>query len=151
MFKNEEININEIKNRVLRMLENEVEKQAALYVSSCIDFYFKESHLSKGLTKDEIDNNFQQFISRIQIEKWYRDRISELNAIVINKDYRKAIIVFNHKGLHSAVENVIEIKTYRKKAIDYLRRSEEAKDALREVFPAKLLSKNDSFRGHESR
>ena len=139
VFKNEEINVDEIKSRVLRMLENEVEKQAALYVSSCIDFYFKESHLNKGLTKDDINNNFQQFISGIQIEKWYSDRINELNAIIINKDYRKAIMVFNHKGLHSAVESVMGIKSYSKRAIDYLRRCEEAKSALREVFPAILL------------
>ena len=95
--------------------------------------------MNKGLTKDDINNNFQQFLSGIQIEKWYSDRINELNAIIINKDYRKAIMVFNHKGLHSAVESVMGIKSYSKRAIDYLRRCEEAKSALREVFPAILL------------
>ena len=77
-----------------------------------------------------------------QIEKWYNERYQELEQICCSKDYDKAILVYNNKGLQSSVEVVLGLKpkVYRMKALHFLKQaSEEVRDVLRSEFPNEIF------------
>ena len=54
--------IEEIKTRILTKFKQDKQVQISQYVSSSINAYFKSSHLSMGNKKEEIEENFQNFI-----------------------------------------------------------------------------------------
>lgn len=143
-YKKEPCDISDIKNRILVLFEKNIGEQTSLYVTQRINYQFTESHVKKGKTKEEVKSAFSAFVSQIDIEKWYNERFEELTRIVSQKDYGKAIRVYNNKGLFQEVEAVLGIYSYRKKAIDYLKSSEVAKDILRSVFPSELRCSSTS-------
>ena len=44
-------------------------------------------------------------------------------------------MVFNNKGLHRVAEKAFGMSSYNKKAIEFLKVSEIAKESLRKLFP----------------
>ena len=137
-YKKEFCNIDEIKGKILELFENNIQQQAAFYVTNRINYVFNESHIKNGKTQDEVSNAFSDFVSQIQISDWFTERVKELNQIVEMKDYEKAILTYNNKGLHRIIEKAFGISSYNKKALNYLRESETAKDILRNVFPSEI-------------
>ena len=138
-YKKETCNIDKIKNDILDQLGLNIQQQASSHVIQRINYIFKESHVKKGISEADVSKAFSDFISQIKINDWYNERLQELNSIISNKDYEKAIMVYNNKGLHSVVEKTLGLSSYSKKAIDYLRASEEARTILQSIFPKELL------------
>lgn len=134
-FKREPCDFDDIKRRVLALFERDIDIQASLFVTQKINTLFNESHMKNGKTVEEVKNHFSSFTSQVYIEDWYNQRRAELEAIVSNNEYRKAIQLYNNKGLHTVVEKSLGLSSYHRKAIDYLKQSEEAKSILRSVFP----------------
>lgn len=134
-YKNEECDIDEIKNKIMKRFEDDIEQQTSLYVTQKINFIFNESHIKNGKTKEEISNHYSNFTSEIKIENWFRERKQELNQVICEKNYKKAILSYNNKGLHSIVERALGIYSYSKKALEYLKSSDSAKNILRNAFP----------------
>ena len=68
---------------------------------------------------------------------------SEIEKIINEKDYSKALKVYNNKGLLDVVENLLRYKpnTYRFKALDILREEEKVQQILRAVFPQEVTNK----------
>lgn len=64
-----------------------------------------------------------------------------MGGIIAAKDYKSAIRIYNNKGLQRIVEQNLGYSPmqYRKKAIDFLATSKEAKEILRSRLP-KVLS-----------
>lgn len=137
-YKNEPCDISDIKSRIISQFEDNISEQTSLYVTQRINHQFKESYLKNGKTKEEVNAAFSEFISQIDIEKWYSDRVYELSEIASNQDYFNAIRVYNNKGLHRIVERSFGISDYSKKAMAYLKSSEKAKILLRRVFPSEI-------------
>lgn len=137
-YKNEICDITKIKDAVLSMLNSNVQQQASFYVTQKINFVFKESHVKNGITKDGVSDAFVDFVNQIKIEDWYNKRLQELNTIISDGDYEKAVLVYNNKGLHAIVEKALGMSSYSKKAIEYLKASEEARTVLRNVFPKEI-------------
>lgn len=138
-YKNEECNIDEIKISILNKFEKDKQAQVSQFVSSAINDYFKSSHLSKGNNKEEVEKNFQKFISEVDINMWFNERESYINDVIVNREYEKAIMLYNNKGLHSVIENYFKIGDYRHKALDYLRRTKEI-EPIKKIFPNQLWS-----------
>ena len=134
-YKKEKCEISEIKNKIMELFENSIQQQTSFYITQKINFVFNESHIKTGKTKEEVIEKFKDFTSHIQIETWYEERLLELKAIVSKKDYNKAIMVFNNKGLHRVAEKAFGMSSYNKKAIEFLKVSEIAKESLRKLFP----------------
>ena len=134
-YKKEECKIIEIKSKIMQLFENNIQQQTSFYITQKINFVFNESHIKTGKTKEEVIEKFKDFTSHIQIETWYEERLLELKAIVSKKDYNKAIMVFNNKGLHRVAEKEFGMSSYSKKAVEYLKVSEVAKESLRKLFP----------------
>ena len=140
--KKERIDIHDLKKRVLDRLETDKEQQISNYVTSYINYVFSEEHVKKAESKQEIENNFHKFIAKIEIDDLYNKRREEIEKIINEKDYSKAIKVYNNKGLLDVVENLLRYKpnTYRFKALDILREEEDIQQILRAVFPQEITN-----------
>lgn len=143
-YKKEKCNLADIKERIISAFEKDIELQASLFVTQKINTVFNESHIRSGKTKEDVEHSFSDFTSKIDIEKWYSDRKAKLEAIVSDKDYKKAIFAYNNKGLHSIIEKALGLSCYGRKAIEYLKDSEEAKRILRSYFPSIIVEKHEN-------
>lgn len=136
-YKQEQCDIEEIKTRILIKFEQDKQAQISQYVSSAINAYFKSSHISVGNKKEEVEQNFQKFISEVDINKLFNERESCINGVIANKEYERAIMLYNNKGLHTVIEKYFNMGDYRHKALDYLRRTKEM-EPIKRVFPNQL-------------
>ena len=136
-YKNEECDIDEIKTSILNKFEQDKQSQISQYVSSAINAYFKSSHISVGNKKEEVEQNFQKFISEVDINKLFNERESYINDVIANKKYEKAIMLYNNKGLHSVIDKYFNLGDYRHKALDYLRGTKEI-EPIKRVFSDQL-------------
>lgn len=136
-YKQEQCDIEEIKTRILIKFEQDKQSQISQYVSSAINAYFKSSHISVGNKKEEVEQNFQKFISEVNINKLFNERESYINDVIANKKYEKAIMLYNNKGLHSVIEKYFNMGDYRHRALDYLRGTKEI-ESIKRIFPDQL-------------
>ena len=134
-YKKESCEFSKIKEDIMELFKRDVQQQVSYYVTQKINYYFREYQVKKGKTIDEVKNAFTSFISEIQIREWFDERVQELNEIVDNNNYPRAILVYNNKGLHSIIEKTFGMSSYNKKAIEYLKVSEDARKLLRKAFP----------------
>lgn len=132
--------IDEIKKKIISALRDDIESQAASYVSAEIDFYFKEANLKEGRTMEAIENNFQSFITSIQINDRYNQRINTLNDILCKNNYLDVLKVYNNKGLIPKTHKILEISSYKKLAIKILKKDPEARESLKKHFPEILIT-----------
>jgi len=87
-----------------------------------------------GNKKEEIEENFQNFILEINIDKLFSEREAYINGVITNKDYGRAIMLYNNKGLHSIIERNFNMGNYRCRALDYLRMTKEI-EPIKRIFP----------------
>lgn len=140
-YKNEKCDIDEIKKRILNQFEKDKQAQVSQFVSSTINAYFKSSHISAGNKKEEVKKNFHAFISEVDIDKLFNERESYINGVIANKEYEKAIMLYNNKGLHSVIESYFKMGDYRRRVLDYLRKTKEVKP-IKKIFPDQLWNAN---------
>jgi ABC transporter ATPase component-like protein len=140
--KKERIDIENLKEKVIDKLEKDKELQISNYVTSYINYVFSEEHVNKARNLQEIKGNFDDFIVKIEIDNLYNRRKEEIEKIINEKDYSKALKVYNNKGLLDVVENLLRYKpnTYRFKALDILREEEKVQQILRAVFPQEVTN-----------
>lgn len=134
--------INNIKNKVLRKLDQEKELQASRYVVAKINHYFSKSYIEKANNIEEVENKYKEFIDQVNITEWYSKRIEEINRIVGDKAYLEAIKIFNNKGLRQIVNEEFKIKDFINRAITFLNKSDKGKNILYSVFPQELIEKH---------
>ena len=96
-YKNEECDIEDIETRILNKFEQDKQTQISQYVSSAINAYFKASHISVGNKKEDVEQNFKNFMSGVDINKLFNERESYINEVIANKKYEKAIMLYNNK------------------------------------------------------
>ncbi|MFJ1376821.1 DUF4435 domain-containing protein [Capnocytophaga canimorsus] len=135
--KDEKIDISKIKEEILIKMENDKENQISNYVSSYINYIFSEEHLKNGRTLQEVKDHFTNFQNNIKIEDVYNTRKQEYEKILNDKDYSKAILIYNNKGLHNIVEKTLKYSnnSYRDKALEFLKKNDKTQNILRSVFP----------------
>jgi hypothetical protein len=140
--KKERIDIENLKEKVIDKLEKDKELQISNYVTSYINYVFSEEHVNKARNLQEIKGNFDDFIVKIEIDNLYNKRKEEIEKIINEKDYSKALKIYNNKGLLGVVENLLQYKpnTYRFKALDILREEEKVQQILRAVFPQEVTN-----------
>lgn len=130
--------VNKIKTDVISELEKLKVIQTSNYVSTKINYYFKDSHVSKGNSLEQVETNFQTFSDKIEVIDWYNTRINELESIVTSKDYRKTISVFNNKGLRSIAMKYLKISDFTERSIKLLLSDTEAQNILIDYFPNEI-------------
>ena len=124
-----------IKEGVIEMLKKDLEMQVAHYVSAKINYYFNNSHVSKGNSIPEVAMNYKTFTDQVNIKQWTDIRTEELQKIIAEKDYSKAISVYNNKGLKSVVEKHFKITDFFDRSLEMLQYESSAKTVLLKNFP----------------
>jgi hypothetical protein len=127
-----------IKKDVINDLKNATELQALHYVNAKIDYYFKDSHVSRSNTIDELNQNYKEFIEHIKIEEWLKERIEVIKNIVNTNNYTVAISIFNNKGIKKFVHKHFKIMDFTERAFDLLQSVPETHKLLREYFPLEV-------------
>lgn len=130
--------IQKIRAEVFVQFEKEIELQISNYVSAKINYYFNGSHVSKGNTLLLVNENYSKFTNEVKIAEWYEKRKLELEEIIKEKNYQKALSVFNHKGLQSIVNTHFKIKDFSDKAVKLLQFQPVTHDILRKHFPDEI-------------
>jgi hypothetical protein len=130
------IDIEKIKKRVLDRLEKDKELQISNYVTSYINYIFSREHMKKGNNKQGVKDNFHNFITKIEIDNLYDKRKEEIEKIINEKDYSKALEVYNNKGLLKEIGDLLRYKSgkYSVHSLEVLKDLEEARQVLRNSF-----------------
>lgn len=131
--------VDEIKKDVVSRLSSEKELQISNYVSAKINYYFANSHVTKGRGIESIKANFQTFCSQVNIEGWYTARSDEITKIVESNDYSRALQIFNNKGLRAVAQQHFKLTDFYDISLTLLRTNEKARNALRSYFPNEFL------------
>jgi len=134
--------VQKIKTDIIEKLKSELELQISNYVSAKINYYFKDSHVSKGNTLEKVNENFAKFSNEIKIQEWYDERKLELEKIIDDKDYIKVLSVFNNKGLKAIVNKHFKITDFTEKGIKMLQFQSSTHNQLKNYFPIELTNKN---------
>ncbi|MDR3177725.1 MAG: AAA family ATPase [Campylobacteraceae bacterium] len=136
--------IENIKNEVISDLEKNIELQVSNYVSAKVDYYFKDSNVKKGNTQEEVENNYNKFTRKIEIDGWYSQRKMELEKIITDKDYAKVLAVYNNKGLKKIVNDCFGRKDFLGKAVKFLQLDKDAQEIIRQNFPQEIIKENNA-------
>jgi ABC-type cobalamin/Fe3+-siderophores transport system ATPase subunit len=134
--------IGAIKSDVIKLLEKEIELQVSNYVSTKINYYFKDSHVSKGNTLTNIKENYSKFTNEIKIQEWYDKRKAEIEEIIKSNDYSKTLSIFNNKGLKTIANKYFKISDFTDRAIRLLQFQPESREILKKYFPNVIRNKN---------
>ena len=132
--------IAKIKNDIIEEFGKFKELQASNFVSTKINYYFNDSHVSKGNNLNDVLTNYSKFTEEIKINDWYNERVKEIDEIIGKKDYSKIISVFNHKGLKSIVSKHLKITDFIERSIRLLLFEPECHNYLYNYFPTKILN-----------
>ena len=141
--KSEVVDIEKLKGQVFSEFTNSVESQISFYLAAYINFTFNECHLSKAASKEKVLENYNNFLSGIDIEKTYEERKEYISEIIDSKDYKKLIAVANHKGLITKVAQEFGLRgrdEYTIRAIQVIRQSLYAQRIIKNYFPIELTN-----------
>lgn len=133
--------VESIKSDVIEVLQKEIELQSSNYVSTKINYYFKDSHVSKGNTSLEVKSNYSKFTQEIKIDEWHQQRVIQLKEIIKNKDYPKTLSLFNNKGLKSIANKHFKISDFTERALKLLQFHSETHEMIRKYFPSEITNK----------
>lgn len=136
--------INSIKADIIGEFDKFKELQASNYVSTKINYYFKDSDVSKGNILTDVKDNYKSFTEEIKIDEWYTKRLELIEEIVKERDYKKTISVFNHKGLKNIASKYFKITDFIDRSIKLLQFDTESHKHLYTYFPIKLIEAGNS-------
>jgi ABC-type cobalamin/Fe3+-siderophores transport system ATPase subunit len=132
--------INDLKENILNKFENDKELQISNYLSARINYQFSSTHVSKGNTKECVAQNYTSFTNEIKIDDWYSEREILIDKVVNEKDYSKAILLYNNKGLSALANSAFKMKNnFHEKAIRFLKEETEPQNILRSCFPDEIV------------
>jgi hypothetical protein len=127
-----------MKTKVISELNMYKIEQASLYVTMKIDYHYKESHMNKAKTLEELNNNLTNFNEPIEIDNWYNSRVTEIESIISSENYIEAIKIFNNKGLIGKANESLDIRNYMERMIKYLNKPDTNLDNLKQYFHSNL-------------
>lgn len=135
--------VNLIKADCHSALEKEIELQISNYVSAKVNYYFKDSHVSKGNTLSDVNQHYSKFTSEIKIQEWYDSRKKELQEVLDTNNYQKLLAIFNNKGLKTFANKHLKISDFTDRAIKLLQSDITTQDFLRAYFPNELNNSSE--------
>ena len=130
--------VNDIKADIIEQLRKDLELQVSNFVSSKINYYFKDSHVSKGNDLSAVNNNFNRFTNEIKIQEWYDERKAYLLEIIDKKNYKEALSVFNNKGLQAIVNKRFKITDFIDRATRLIQYDSNTHKYLIKYFPNEI-------------
>lgn len=126
-----------LKHKVIEAFRPQIDKQSVDYVTSTINFYYREQRLHTAKTFSELQTSYKEFKSLINPEKVYEERKAYLTDVCDRGDYNTVLRLANHKGLSSIVSGMLGMKVFQSKALEFLHQTDAVK-YLRGLFPSEL-------------
>lgn len=126
-----------LKHKVIEAFRPQIDKQSVDYVTSTINFYYREQRLHTAKTFSELQTSYEEFKSLIDPEKVYEERKVYLTDVCDRGDYNTVLRLANHKGLSSIVSGMLGMKVFQSKALEFLHQTDAVK-YLRGLFPSEL-------------
>lgn len=130
--------IGEIKTEVIDELTKSKEIQASNFVSAKVNYFFTDSDVSKGNELEQVEKNYADFLGKVTISDWYKNRILELEQIISNSDYSQTITTFNNKGLKRIASKHFKISDFTERSIRLLQTDPNARNAIIKYFPEEI-------------
>ncbi len=127
-----------IKEEILIQLGKDIDLQASNYTSAKINYHFNNSHMKKGNSFEDVEGNYLKFTDEIKIQEWYTQRKSDLEEIIRNNDYKKALSLYNNKGLKTIVNKHFKISDFIDRAIRLIQFDITTHRFLLKYFPEEL-------------
>lgn len=134
LFENISEIICKIKEDCFSDFRKNIDVQISNYISSKINFIYKEEDFVRANKKDQLLSNFESFNSKIKIEEWYDERKTYYQKIVLEQDFNLLLKVYNNKGLVQFFIKWTGLKDYSGKAKLFLRKNLDAQKLLRSKF-----------------
>jgi len=131
--------VEKIKLDVIKSLEKDIELQVSNFISTKINYYFSDSHVSKGNTLESVMQNYTKFTDEIKIHEWYYARERKLKEIIADNNYLKTLSIFNNKGLKTIANKHFKTNDFSNIALRYLQFEPSNHDILRKYFPNELV------------
>lgn len=126
-----------LKQKVIDSFRSQIEKHALDYVTSTINYYYREQRLHTVKTFEDLQTSYDGFKSQIDIRKVYEERKRVLTEICDRGDYAAVLRLANNKGFSSIVCGMLGMKVFQTKAIEILQKTDAVKH-LRIIFPDEL-------------
>jgi len=140
-IKHEAVNIEDIKNKIFAEFSKVIESQISFYIAAYINFNFNESHIKQANTKEEVTNNYNDFLSKIVIDKKYDERCKSLCEILASHNYAQLIKIANQKGFLKIIAQSFGLKgrnEFISRALSVLSISPNAQSIIKEYLPSEL-------------
>ncbi len=109
--------------------------QVSNFISAKVNYYFRDSHVSKGNYLDKVTNNLKCFTDVIDLPKWHEERTHYIDEVIGRGVYEEVLKIYNNKGLKKICNEQFKIKDFSDMAIRFLQREPKTHDILRKVFP----------------
>ncbi|RQO78471.1 ABC transporter ATP-binding protein [Pedobacter sp. KBW01] len=129
----------QIKSDIIKELDKEKEIQASRFITNKINNIFNDTHVVKANNAEEIEENLSNFNAKIEIKKWYEERIVYIDSIVLGQNYKEVISIFNNKGLKAIVERHFGKKDYTGFVMQLVRANPDALKIVRNLLPKELI------------
>ena len=113
--------------------------QISHYVIEKINHTFNNSHVRRANAVSEVQEEYNVFVSQIDIQSWSKERKGQIEKIAASGDYCGVIKCYNNKGLISIVEQAFGKRDFRTFAIQELKNSHDMQNELIKHLPAELL------------
>ena len=137
-----EADVKKIQQDVIALFEKDLELQISNYLSTKINYYYKDSDMSKGNTLVDVKENYDKFSREIKIPEWYEQRKVHMEDLIRNKDYEKIIAVYNNKGLKKIANKNFNISDFIDRSIKVIQFNPSVHQILLRKFPEELVQKN---------
>lgn len=121
-----------IRKRILNRLSKDRNSEVARYVSSKIDYYFKDTNIAAARDLDILMSNFYNFTNKIDVNGWAKERAQTIDEIVSMEDYERALRIYKNKGLSAIVRSVLGIKDLSQKAIEALKQNKSLQNIVKQ-------------------
>jgi hypothetical protein len=100
----------EIEDVVINKLEEDLQNQVAKRSASEIQFKLNRFNAKQSKEKTSLVKNFEDLVASINVNDIYENNLNLYKNIISVKDYKKALLVYNQKNLHSMISSFFGLK-----------------------------------------
>ncbi|MEG4197346.1 AAA family ATPase [Microcoleus sp. Pol12A5] len=100
-----------IANFVINKLEQDLQNQVAKRSASEIQFKLNKFNEKESKDKFSLEKTFDNLVTSINANEIYEKNLDLYKNIILSKDYKKALIVYHQKNLHTLISPFFDLKS----------------------------------------
>jgi len=138
-FNNPSYICQKIEDFVIKKLEENLQNQVAKRSASEIQFKLNKFNAKKSKEKTSLVKSFDDLVASIDACEIYEKNLNLYKSIILSKDYKKALLLYNQKNLHTMISPFFDLQSegYLKQILRLLsgERKNDIVSALKEYTP----------------